>query len=195
METLRKSFLIAAFIVSCSFSNAQVFNIDNGHTAITTKVVRFGVVKVVGRFNTVSGKINFDAGNPTKTTANVTVVTDSYSANNPEGENAVKSPAFLDVKKYPEIKFNIKAFTKNSNGFTVTADLTLHGITKEVSFPVFINGPSMDLPTQKQSIGISGLLTINRQDFGINMAAKMPSGGMVIGNEVEIEINALAIAQ
>lgn len=58
-----------------------------------------------------------------------------------------------------------------------------------------INGPALDLPTSKQSIGISALFTINRQDFGMTMAGKLPNGAPIIGNEVEIEINALAIAQ
>ena len=157
--------------------------------------MRFEVVKVLDRFNSVSGTVNYNAGDVTKTTDNIKILSDSYSANNTEGENAIKSPVFLDAKKYPEINIVVKSLTKNAAGFDVKADLTLHGVTKEVSFPVLLTGPSMDLPTQKQSIGVMGKLVINRQDFGIKMAAKMPSGGMVVGNEVEIEINALAIAQ
>jgi polyisoprenoid-binding protein YceI len=157
--------------------------------------MRFEVVKVLGRFMSVSGTVNYNAADATETTANITILSDSYSANNAEGENAIKSPAFLDVKKYPEISLVVKSLTKNAAGFDVKADLTLHGVTREISFPVLLTGPSIDLPTQKQSIGIMGKLVINRQDFGIKMAAKMPSGGMVVGNEVEIEINALAIAQ
>lgn len=177
---------------NCVF--AQMFTIDNGHTAITSKVMRFDVVKVLGRFNTVSGSVNYNATDPTKTTAEITITADSYFANNPDGEAAIKSPAFLDVKKYPEIKLVTKSLTKRDAGYEVTAELTLHGVTKMITFPVMISGPSIDLPTRKPSIGITGIFTINRQDFGITMAAKMPSGGMVVGNEVEIGINALAIA-
>ena len=173
----------------------QTFTIDNGHTAVTSKVMRFGVVKVVGRFNSVSGTVNYSASDPSKTSADITVLTESYSANNPDGENAVKSPAFLDVKNYPEIKFSIKSLTKSGQTFTVVAEITMHGMTKEATFPVTITGPALDIATQRQSIGVSGILTINRQDFGIRMSAKLPTGGMVIGNEVEIEINALAIAR
>jgi polyisoprenoid-binding protein YceI len=184
---------LAISISSCSI--AQQYTIDNGHTAITSKVMRFDVVKVVGRFNTVTGTINYNATDPTKTTAEITIASESYSANNPEGENAIKSAAFLDVKKYPEIKLVTKSLTKLDAGYNVTAELTLHGITKTITFPVIISGPSIDLPTQKLSIGIQGVFTINRQDFGITMAAKLPSGGMVVGNEVEIGINALALAK
>ncbi len=157
--------------------------------------MRFGVVKVVGRFNSVSGTVSFSASDPQKTSAEITVLTDSYSANNPDGENAVKSPAFLDTKNFPEIKFTVKLLTKAGQTLSAVADLTIHGVTREVTFPVAITGPVLDLPTQKQSIGIAGSLTINRQDYGIKMSAKLPSGGMVIGNDVEIEINALAVAR
>jgi polyisoprenoid-binding protein YceI len=193
----KMSALLASALLTASslVLNAQVYQIDNGHTSITSKVMRFEVVRVLGRFNSVSGTVNYNAADVTKTTAVIKILSDSYSANNEEGENAVKSPAFLDTKKYPEINLVVKSLTKNGSGFDVKADLTLHGVTKEITFQVLLTGPSIDLPTQKQSIGIMGKLVINRQDFGIKMAGKMPSGGMVVGNEVEIEINALAIAQ
>jgi polyisoprenoid-binding protein YceI len=195
MKTLLKLLLNFSLIVISNYSIGQVFVIDNAHTAVTSKVMRFEVVRVVGRFNTVSGTINYNVTDPAKTTASIKILSDGYSANNADGENAVKSNAFLDTKRYPEINFSVKSLKRNAGGFDATADLIIHGVTKEVLFPVMITGPSIDLLTQKQSIGIAGKLFINRQDFGINMSVKMPSGGMVIGNDVEIEINALAIAQ
>jgi len=194
MKILSTLFLLA-LLTGSIHSTAQVFQIDNGHTSITSKVMRFEVVKVLGRFNTVSGVVNYNANDVTKTTAEIKILSDSYSANNTDGENAIKSPVFLDSKKYPEITIVVKGLAKNAAGFDVKADLTLHGVTKEILFPVTLTGPSIDLPTQKQSIGIMGKLVINRQDFGIKMAGKLPSGGMVVGNEVEIEVNALAIAK
>ena len=176
-------------------TNAQRYAIDPGHTAVVSKVMRFGVVKVVGRFNSVSGTINFNPANLSGATAEISIKTDSYTANNEGGENAVKSSQFLDAGKFPEIKMTLKSLTKSDKNFIVLATITLHGITKDISFPVSINGPMMDLPTQKQSLGISGLFTINRQDFGMTMNRKLPSGAEVIGNEVEIEINALALAE
>lgn len=192
---MRKIILVALFgVVSLSLS-AQKYIIDAGHTAITSKVMRFGVVKVVGRFTSVSGVISYNSSDPTSTTADINIKTDSYTANNPEGEKAVKSVGFLDAATYPEMKFGVKKLTKTDIGYTVSGTLTIHGVTKDVTFPVTINGPSLDLPTGKQSIGISGSITINRQDYGISMARKLPNGIDVIGNDVEIEINALAISQ
>lgn len=174
---------------------AQQYSIDPGHTAITSKVVRFGVVKVVGRFTAVSGTIKYKAADPATATAEIIIKTDSYTANNTEGENAVKSVAFLDAATFPEIKFSIKKLIRTDKTYNVSGTLTIHGVTKDISFPVSIVGPALDLPTGKQSIGISGMITINRQDYGAGMSRKLPNGMDVIGNDVEIEINALAVAQ
>lgn len=190
-----KRLLFGLTLFFATASVAQKYTIDNGHTAITTKVMRFGVVKVVGRFNTVSGLVTYNPASPGTTSAEIILKADSYTANNLEGEMAVKSLAFLDVATYPEIKFVVKSLKQVDKSFIATGELTLHGVTKEISFPVYIIGPSGDLPTGKQSIGISAELKITRQDYGISMARRMPNGQDVIGNDVEIEINALALAQ
>jgi polyisoprenoid-binding protein YceI len=176
-------------------AEAQTYKVDPAHTAVTTKVLRFGVVNVVGRFNQVSGSITFNPSDLGATEGELVIVTDSYTANNTEGENAVKGPPFLDVKTYPEMKFQVTKLTKSGTGYVVEGSLTLHGTTKSISFPVTINGPFVDPPTGKQSIGISGALTINRQDYGVKMARKLPDGRDLVGNDVAIEINLLAIAQ
>lgn len=192
---MKKMILALALLVTTVSLFAQQYTIDPGHTAVTSKVLRFGVVKVVGRFAAVSGTVKYIAADPSSTTAEISVKADSYTANNTEGEKAVKSVGFLDAATYPEIKFSVKKLTKADKQYSVSGTLTIHGVTKEISFPVSIVGPSLDLPTGKQSIGISGMITINRQDYGMSMARKLPNGMDVIGNDVEIEINALAVAQ
>jgi len=195
-SSIMKKLYSLIFLVSlCNALLAQRYIIDPSHTAVTSKVLRFGVVKVVGRFNTVSGTVNYNVSSPAATTADITVKVDSYSANNPDGENAVKSPAWLDANSFPEMKMVVKSLTVNGKQFTASATLTIHGVTKAISIPVTINGPLMDLPTQKQSIGIAGMFTIKRSDYGMAPPRKLPSGVDLIGDEVEIEINALALAE
>ena len=169
--------------------------IDPGHTAVTIRVKRFGVVDVLGRFQEVSGKIQFNESDHTSITAEVVVKVDSYHANNSGGEDAVKSAAFLDATNYPEIAFKAKRAYQKEGQNMIVADLTIHGTTNEVEFPFKITGPKMDLPTQKQSIAIEGSLVINRQDYGISFDRKLPDGGDLIGNEVKIELIALAIEE
>jgi polyisoprenoid-binding protein YceI len=192
---MKKLYTLVFLVSLCCSSFAQQYTIDPSHTAVTSKVLRFGVVKVVGRFTSVSGTVNYNANSPAATSADITVKVDSYNANNPDGESAVKSSSWLDVKSFPEMKMVVKSLTVNAKQFIVSATLTIHGVTKDVSFPVTINGPLMDLPTQKQSIGISGSFTIKRSDYGMAPPRKLPSGVDAISDEVEIEINALAMAQ
>ncbi len=171
------------------------YKIDAGHTAVTIQVKRFGVVNVMGRFGDVDGTVTYDPENINSLAADVTIKVDSYSANNGGGEDAVKSPAFLDAAKYPEIKFKVKSASVKGGRNVVTADLTIHGVTKEVEFPFEVTGPKLDLPTRKQSIGIEGSLTINRQDYGIAFNRQLPTGDAIVGNEVKIDLLVLAIQE
>lgn len=192
---LINSFLNANFSEDALLAYQQKYLIDPGHTTVMIRVKRFGIIDVIGRFQEVEGEVYYDPENKSNTSASVTIKTESYTANNPDGENAVKSEAFLHIAKFPEIKFESKkSFVKEGKNY-ITGDLTIHGTTNEVEFPYRIIGPKLDLPSQKQSIGIYGNLVINRQDYGITFDRKLPDGSNLIGNEVKIELVVLAIAQ
>ncbi len=184
--------LLALLIPDLAYS--QSYTVDAGHTAITSKVMRFGVIPVLGRFNDVTGSITYDSNSPENTSATITIKTGSYVANNVDGEEAAMSDAFLNVAAHPEMIFEVTKLVEKGEELMATGTLTLHGTTKEVSMPVSITGPMMDLPTRKQSIGIVGSLTINRLDYGVGQEMKLPTGLEVIGNDVVIEFYVLALA-
>jgi polyisoprenoid-binding protein YceI len=184
--------LLSLFIAENSFS--QTYTIDPGHTAVLSKVVRFGVVPVVGRFNDVSGSVTIATDDLENTKASIIIKTESYTANNIDGEAAIKSDAFLDVANFGEMRFEVDKVWQEDEGMMASGTLLLHGVEKEVSFPVSITGPMMDLPTRKQSIGITGSLTLNRLDYGVGAEMKFPNGAEIIGSEVAIEFYVLAIA-
>lgn len=191
---MKKTFsFITLLILLSGFTFSQSYTVDPGHTAVTSKVVRFGVIPVLGRFNEVSGTITYDPNSVEQTTATITTKTGSYVANNPDGEDAVKSEVFLNVQAYPEMIFEVMKLAKEGEKIIATGALTLHGTTKEVSFPVSIAGPMIDLPTRKQSIGITGALTINRLDYGVGAEMKLPNGTEIIANNVIIEFYVLAL--
>ncbi len=191
---MKNTLLLALLLLLTSNSAiSQTYTIDPGHTAITSKVVRFGVVPVLGRFNEVSGEITYNPTQKDQTEASIIIKTESYVANNPDGEDAVKSEAFLNVKAFPEMEFKVTGLKEADDGYVTTGTLTLHGVTKEVTFPASITGPMIDLPTRKQSIGITGALTINRLDYSVGSEMKLPSGTEIIGNEVVIEFYVLAL--
>ena len=193
----KKLYAISLAVLSLgllSFSPAlitEVYNIDAGHTSVTAKVKRFSVVDVVGRFTDVSGTVDYDGESIESLKTNVVIKTASWTANNKDGENAVKSPAFLDVAKYPEITFSSTKFYQKDGMNYAAGDLTIHGTTNSVEFPFKLIGPFKD-PTGLTTIGIYAQLEINRQDYGIKFDRKMGNGEMLIGNEVAIELNVLA---
>ncbi len=185
---------LALLFVFNSEVKAQNYGIDAGHSNVQINVERFGVVDVSGRFKVVEGTINYDEADVSKTNANAVIKVDSYDANNIGGESAVKSKAFLDADAYPEILFEgSETILKNGNTYLV-GDLTIHGVTKQIELPFSIKGPLMDLPTQKQSIAFNASITINRQDYGITFDRKLPNGTSLVGNDVEITLTILAIA-
>lgn len=186
-----KLFLALVAIVVLFPATAQKYIIDPGHSSVQIQVERFGVVDVVGRFKDVSGSINYTADDNSKTSAEAVIKVDSYDANNPAGEDAVKSKAFLDAATYPEITFKSKSVNNNR----LTGDLTIHGVTKEVQIPFTIKGPLLDLPTRKQSIAANASITVNRQDYGISFDRKIPSGASIVGNDVKITLVILALAE
>ena len=172
----------------------QEFRIDSGHTAITSKVQRFGMVNVLGRFNDVEGTISYDENDITKIQAQVTINTTSYTSNNTAGEDAVKSQVFLDVRTYPQMTFSSTRVEKQDDQLIMIGDLNLHGVTKEIQFPFTLLKPFKD-PTGTTTIAAHAALVINRQDFGITFSRKLPNGKEFIGNEVTIELNVLAAVQ
>lgn len=188
---------LMALVISVLASQlmAQKYVIDQGHSSVQIQVERFGVVDVVGRFKHVTGSITYVASDASRTTAVALIKVESYDANNPGGEDVVKSPAFLDVASYPEITFESKSVLKEGVENLLIGDLTIHGVTKEVQLPFTIKGPLLDLPTRKQSIAINASITINRQDYGISFDRKIPSGASIVSNDVKITLIILALAE
>ena len=188
-------YLLITLSICCFWQiDAQEYVIDSGHSAVMIKVERFGVVDVVGRFKDVSGTINYNE-DISKMTANAIVKVDSYDANNIGGEKAVKSKAFLDAEKYPEITFkSIEVSSKNGSN-SLIGELTIHGVTNTIELPFTSIGPLMDLAAKKQSIAFNASTTINRQDYGVSFNKALPNGTKIVGDDVEITLTILAVAK
>lgn len=176
-------------------ATAQKYIIDPGHSSVQIRIQRFGVVDVVGRFKEVSGHITFSADDISQTQAQATIQVDSYDANNAGGEEAVKSPAFLDAAAYPEITFTSTGINEKDDQNLLLGNLTIHGTTQQVALPFTVTGPLPDLPTKKQSMAAEASITINRQDYGVSFDRKLPNGTSLIGNEVQITLIILALAE
>ncbi len=182
---------VAIFNFSFFTSNDE-YVLDTGHTYIGFDVERFLVGEVTGRFNEFAGNINISGDEVETIKVNIAIHTNSLDTNNETRDGHLKGQMWLDTEKYPKITFVSKTIKKSvENKYTMEGDLTIHGVTKTIQFPVEILGPFKD-PTKKLAIGIKADLVIDRFDYGIKFDKKMDNGSFFIGNEVKIKIRALA---
>lgn len=188
----QKSFLSLCLVLLTTLTYSQSsFNLDPGHTLIQFNVERFMVGEVTGVFTKFQGEITMDEEDHLQ---NVQVVIDvkSLDSNHEIRDGHLKGTMWLDVDNFPEITFQSTEIYKEEEQSYIKGNLTIKDITKEVIFPFNEKGPFKD-PTGAISIGLSGDLTLNRQDYGINFSRVMDNGALFIGNEVVIKIRALAI--
>lgn len=183
----------SAFALTLLAGSAQAaeWTIDQAHTNVGFKVRHLMVTNVQGAFNKVEGKLAIDEKDITKSTLNVTVDLASVNTANQKRDDHLRSGDFFDVEKYPTMTFVSKKVKKAGKGqLKVTGDLTLHGVTKEVTLDV--EGPSDEVkgPWGSWHTGFSATGKINRTDFGLTWNKALESGGVVVGEEVFITIDA-----
>jgi len=178
--------LIAATLLTIpAAAQVQTWQIDPPHSAAQFSVRHLSVSTVRGAFTKLSGTVQYDAADPTKSSVEVTIDTASVDTRVEMRDNDLRSPKFLDVQKYPTITFKSKRVESAGAGkLKVTGDLTLHGVTKEVALDV--EGPSEAIhdPWGNMRMGASATTKINRRDFGIT---EYPSA--VVGDDIGITID------
>ncbi|UCH84265.1 MAG: polyisoprenoid-binding protein, partial [Candidatus Latescibacterota bacterium] len=150
------------------------------------------VSKVKGEFNEYSGTILYDEADVTKSSVDVTIKTASIDTKDQKRDDHLRNPDFFDAETYPEITFKSKQIKKSEDGFVAVGDLTMHGVTKEITIPFEITGV-IDDPWGNTRMGVSAELELNRQDYGVSWSQKLDAGGLVVGDNVEIEIEIEAI--
>jgi polyisoprenoid-binding protein YceI len=161
--------------------------IDPDHACATFAVRHFMIANVVGLFGRITGTISYDPPEIAHLSAEAEIDVSSISTGNKARDEHLLSPDFLDAAKYPKIAFKTTSVeaTGNNRG-RVTADLTIRGITRPMSFEVECLGPVKSPFSGKSCIGFRGATKINREDYGIELSYTMEGGGLVVGKEAEI---------
>jgi polyisoprenoid-binding protein YceI len=165
------------------------YEIDSTHSAVHFSVRHLMVSNVRGEFSKVSGTVKYDPNKPETSTAEATIDANSISTRDPQRDGHLKSPDFLDTEKFPSITFRSKKVEIEQGGGKVTGDLTIHGVTREVTLEVEGPTPEVKDPWGKQRIGASATAKISRKDFGLTWNAALETGGVMIGDEVKITID------
>ncbi len=169
----------------------EKYEIDAGHSTIGFAVRHMGLAKVHGRFDKFSGEILYDPEEPTNSSITLTIDAASVNSNHMRRDADVRGSRLLDVEQFPEISFVSSGISRGEEGLEITGDLTLHGMTREVSFP-FELFPPADVGRGIR-LAAEGRLSINRKDYGIEFNRVVDTGSLLVGNTVTIEMSIQAI--
>ena len=183
-------------LTSAAWVHAQssTWKIDPNHSAAGFSVRHMGLSNVHGRFGGVIGEITLDPADLTKSSVKATIDTTTVDTGVAARDTDLKSDHFFDVAKYPTMAFVSKSITKDGDGYSITGDLTMHGVTKSVVLTM--DPPSKELPMGKQARrGFDATTTIHRQDFGLNYGGLLKTGDAVIGDDVKVTLEVESIKQ
>jgi polyisoprenoid-binding protein YceI len=176
---------VAVFISIAAWGQGSEWQIDPAHTTVGFTVRHLGISNVHGRFTKVTGSATVDDNDMTKSSVNATIDIGSINTGNDSRDNDLRSPNYFDATQFPTMTFKSKSITKNGdNKLKIVGDLTLKGVTKEVSLDV--DGPSAPVkmgPNQRR--GLSATTSVNRKDFGVGV--KTPAA--MIGEEIKIDLD------
>lgn len=173
----------------------MTWQIDYAHSDIGFTVRHMMISKVNGRFSDWSGSIDFDAENPANTTVDVTVQLASIDTREEKRDGHLRSPDFLDVDNYPEMRFkSSKVVQDGDDEGKLYGDLTIRGITKPVTLDVEYAGMAKS-PWGTTSAGFSAVATINRKDWGLTWNQALETGGVLVGDKIKIGIELELIQQ
>jgi len=181
--------LVAALAVPSPAATAT-WQIDPAHTAAGFSVRHMMIATVRGQFKGVTGAVLWDDQDINNSSVDVTIDANTVDTGEPKRDADLKSANFFDVKNYPTITFKSTKIEKISAGkMKVTGNLTIHGVTKQVVLDV--EGPSGAVkdPWGNTRVALNASTTVNRLDYGVKWNAKMDSGGMVVGDDVNINID------
>jgi polyisoprenoid-binding protein YceI len=181
---------LAAVACLPSLAKVTAYKIDPVHSSAQFAVTHLMISKVRGEFHAVNGTVSVDDADISKSSVEVTIDASTVDTREPDRDKDLKSPNFLDVAKYPTMSFKSTKVERGAAGhLKVTGDLTIHGVTKSVILDVTEPKNPIKDPWGLQRTAVSGTTKINRQDFGLSFSAKLDSGGLVVGNEVEITLD------
>jgi polyisoprenoid-binding protein YceI len=168
----------------------STWQIDPNHSAAQFAVRHLAISTVRGAFTKVSGTVQFDDKDISKSSVEVTIDAASVDTRVADRDKDLRSDHFFDVEKYPTLTFkSTKVEQAEAGKLKVTGDLTIHGVTKQVVLDV--EGPTAAVkdPWGNQRAAANATTKINRQDFGVKWNAKMDNGGWVLGDDVAITID------
>ena len=185
----RMTLVALALAATAGTARAEKWEIDSSHTNAHFSVKHMMVSNVQGDLGKVSGTVDLEGKDPTKAAVDVSIDVSGINTREPKRDGHLKSPDFFDVAKYPTITFKSKKIVKSKSGYNLEGDLTIHGVTKDVTLAMQNPTPEMKDPWGGIRVGAVATTKINRKDFGLVWNKALEAGGVVVGDEVAITLD------
>ena len=169
------------------------YTLDPAHSRIGFVARHAMVTKVRGSFDEFAGTAVLDGANPANSRVEVTIEAASIDTRNAQRDEHLRGNDFLAMQEYPKITFASTGVRQaGETTFEVTGDLTIKGVTNEITIPFEFEGAAKD-PFGNQRVGFEGAVTINRKDYGVTWNAALEGGGVLVSDKVTLEFEISAI--
>ena len=166
------------------------WEIDPAHSAAHFTVRHMMVSNVRGEFTRLSGVVQIDPRDITRSSVHAVIDASSISTREEKRDEHLRSADFLDVANHPTIEFRSTRVTREANGsLNVAGNLTIRGVTKEVVLHVEDGGIELKDPWGNTKRGATATTKLNRKDFGLQWNVALETGGIVVGDELKVEID------
>ncbi|HEX4336520.1 MAG TPA: YceI family protein [Polyangiaceae bacterium] len=186
---MRLKFLAPALLLLGTIAHAEPWTFDAAHSRVGFSVRHMMVSSVDGRFHDVKANVDLDDKNLPKSTVEFTIAASSIDTANADRDKHLKSPDFFDVAKFPNLTFkSTKITAAGKNKYKVTGDLTIRDQTKPVTLDVTLTDAVAN-PWGKMVRGVEATGKLNRHDFGLNWNKTLDKGGVLVADEVKLDIS------
>lgn len=179
--------LAASLFTGQALAQSTEWAIDASHAYIGFSAPHMVVSEVEGQFKTFSGKVMLDEKDLTKSTVEFSADVASIDTDSADRDKHLKGPDFFDASKFPKIVFVSESIKKAGKGYKITGNLTMRGVTKKVTLDATISQVVVN-PWGKSVRAVKVTGKINRQDFGVSWNKSLDKGGMVVGDEITMNV-------
>jgi len=177
-------------------TSTGTWTIDAAHSSIEFSAKHMMITTVKGRLADAKGAITIDEAEPARSTVEVEMDAASIDTRNAQRDGHLRAPDFLDVATYPTVTFRSRevrgARLEDGARFTVTGDLTIRGVTREVTLDATYEGSGRD-PWGGQRVSFSAETKIDRRDFGLTWNAALETGGVLVSNDIKVKLDVQAV--
>ncbi len=189
MLSIRTLAAASALLLASTAAHAETWQIDPTHTRVGFRVSHMMVSSVEGSFPDVSGTLDLQPGKLSDAKVSVEVTMNTVSTGNDQRDEHLRTSDFLDVANHPTMTFSSTGLKAKRGGFELTGDLTIRGVTKRVTF----TGTGLDQvavdPWGNKRMGAHATTIVNRQDFGVAWNQALETGGLLVGDELPLQID------